>query len=94
MSGVPQESILGPELLNILINDTDDEIECTHSKFVDNTKLSSAVDAAEGRDDIQQDLDKLKRWAHVNLMRFNKAKLRILYLGRGNPRYVYKPGEE
>jgi len=61
MSGVPQESILGPELLNILINDTDDEIECTHSKFVDNTKLSSAVDAAEGRDDIQQDLDKLKR---------------------------------
>lgn len=71
---VHQGSILELVMFNIFINDRGHRIECNLHKFADDGKLSGMVDKAEGSDDIQRDLDKLKWRAHENLMQFNKTK--------------------
>ncbi|KAK4827259.1 hypothetical protein QYF61_015706 [Mycteria americana] len=94
LSSVPQGSVLGPALFNTFVSNMDSGIECTLSNFADDSKLCGVVNTLEGRDAIQRDLDRLERWAHANLMRFNKAKCKVLHMGRGNPKHKYRVGRE
>jgi len=53
-----------------------------------------AVSVLEGRDAFQKDLDRLERWAHVDIMKFAKTKCKALSIGQGNPKDKYRLGGE
>ncbi|GAB0183150.1 hypothetical protein GRJ2_000780300 [Grus japonensis] len=86
--------VLGLVLSTIFVGNMDNGIECTLSKFADDTKLCSAVDTMEGRVAIRRNLDRLERWTCVNCMKFNMAKCKVLHMGRHNPKHRYRLGGE
>lgn len=83
-SGAPQRLALEPPLFNVFVNNTDNEME-----QVCGQRRSYVVQSIPWRT-----LTRLEKWAPLNIIKLNKAKCKVLYLGQGNPKHKYRPCRE
>ena len=91
-SGIPQESVLGPILSVIFINDMPDVLESMCQLFADDAKIFRNVDIWDDTNTrkLQEDLDKLTKWSKKWQLPFNVRKCSSLHIGRNTPFHKYK----
>ena len=83
-TGVPQESILGPLLFLLYINDiTKCDINCKIALFADDTSFLKTN--RKNDTGIQHDVNKLFVWYTTNKLSVNLDKCEILPFGSGQP---------
>ena len=88
-SGVPQDSVLGPVLFLIYVNDIDTGITSRISKFADDTKLCKRVDKPELRLQLPENINKLAEWSDRWMMPFITSKCTVMHLGCHNRNHQY-----
>ena len=89
LSGVPQESVLGPILF---INDLEEGVTGNILKCADDTKLFRKTKEIGDKQKLQDDIDKLVRWSEKWHMLFNFGKCKCLHTGPGDTGMNYEMG--
>ena len=77
-SGVPQESVLGPSLFLLYINDMPEGIKSTVRLFADDSIAYLTISSDKDSNDLQNDLDKLALWETKWKMSFHPDKCNVL----------------
>merc|ERR1712106_621675 len=81
-SGVPQGTVLAAILFIIMIYDIDEEIQrCIVRCFADDTRINKKVRTEEDKEAMQEDLNKIYKWAEKNIMKFNEKKFEQMTCG-------------
>ena len=82
ISGVPQGTVLASILFIIMISDIDEEIKrCIVRCFADDTRLNMKVKTEQDKLVMQEDLNKIYKWAEENVMKFNEKKFEQMTCG-------------
>ena len=89
--GVPQESILGPTLFLLYINDLSDDVICNIAFYADDTTLYPKCDQAsdlwqqlEFASELESDLQDTVDWGRKWLVNFNAGKTQLVSFDRSN----------
>ena len=90
VSGVPKGSVLGPLLFIIYVNDMDNIISSSISKFADDTKIYRDIKSASDSSLLQSNLDRLVLWASEWQLTFNAKKCKVLHFGNNNKKRNYE----
>ena len=88
-SGVPQETILGPILFLIYVNDISSNISSSIKMFADDTKVYREItDLENDTRTLQTDIVRLVDWATLWQLRFNPEKCETMRITRSRDRSV------
>ena len=81
-SGVPQGTVLGPQLFLLMINSlTDEDLSSKIGIFADDTRVGRGISKDEDIDALQKDLDTIFAWKESNNMCFNSDKFILVRHG-------------
>jgi len=69
ISGVPQESVLGPLLFLIFVQDLPDWIKNSIKMFAIDTKIWAKIAVWEDANSLQEDLNRLVQWSEKWLLK-------------------------
>jgi len=86
--------VLGAVSLSIIINDLEEGIESTLSKFADDMKWGGVADTPEGCVVFQQDLDRLGKPGREELCEVQRGQVPVLHMGRNNYMHQYWLGAD
>ena len=81
-SGVPQDSVLGPILFLLHINDLPDNVQSQVRLFAEDTAVYLTICGPDDSATLQRDLDRLQQWEAQWDMEFNPGKCQVLHITR------------
>ena len=85
-SGVPQGSVLGPPLFVVYSDDLSFLVDSQSQSFsfADDTKLISKISSLSDKLKLQQNLNSIIQWSHLNNMQLNRDKFELLCFNFGS----------
>ena len=81
-SGVPQGTVLGPQLFLLMINTlTEEDLTSKIGIFADDTRVGRGISTEEDIKNLQEDLNKIFAWKDQNNLEFNSDKFELVRHG-------------